>query len=87
MKVLSTFQIRSLVHLPVSPTQSRIEANISNDADVEASDESVAFSVLIRHKDNSSPQDLQSIALQRAQDILASQRSGVSKRASQKHRA
>jgi hypothetical protein len=74
MKPAPTFQIRALTQLPLSPTQSRVEANVSDNADAENADESVAFSVLIRHGDNPSLQDLQSAALKRARDILASQR-------------
>ena len=43
------FRIRALTRVPVSPTLSRVEGNITNDSDVENSDESVAFSVLVRH--------------------------------------
>jgi hypothetical protein len=78
MKITPTFQIRSLTRQPVSPTQSRVEANITNDVDVENADESVAFSVMVRHNDNASLQDLQLAALQRAHDILASQRRPIS---------
>ena len=74
MRAIPLFELRSLTCLPISPTQSRVEANITSDADVEHSDESVAFSVLIEHKKNPSPRDLQSGALQRALDILESQR-------------
>jgi hypothetical protein len=39
------FRVRALTRLIVSPTLSRVEGNITNDSDVENSDESVAFSV------------------------------------------
>jgi hypothetical protein len=74
MKRAPTFHIRSLTHLPLSPTQSRVEANIADNADAENADESVAFSVLVRHGDKPSVRDLRSAALKRARDILASQR-------------
>jgi hypothetical protein len=77
--VARSFQIRSLTRLPVSATQSRVEGNITDDADVENADESVAFSLLIHHKLNPSRQNLQSAALQRAQNILASQRQSTSR--------
>jgi hypothetical protein len=79
MKRAPKFQIRSLTRLPVSATHSRVEVNITDDADVENADESVAFSVLISHKANPSRLDLQFAALQRAQDILASQRRPISR--------
>ena len=41
---MSVFRVRSLTPLAISTTQSRIEANITNDYDVDNSDESVAFS-------------------------------------------
>ena len=41
MKVVPPFQIRSLTRLPVSATQTRVEANITDDADVESADESI----------------------------------------------
>jgi hypothetical protein len=74
MKGTPAFELRSLTRLPISPTQSRVETNITSDPDVEHADESVAFSVLIEHKKNPSLRDLQSSALQRALDILESQR-------------
>jgi len=73
MRRLRTFEIRSLTRLPVSLTQSRVEMNVSNDPYVETADESVAFSVLVRHKRNDSLQKLRSTAIQRAIDILAAQ--------------
>ena len=79
MKAIPLFLIRSAVHLSVSATQSRIEVSISSDPDVESSDESLAFSVLIQHRANSSSEELFSIALRRALDILASQRSAASR--------
>ena len=68
----TTFELRSLTRLQISPTESRVEGNISSDDDVENADESVAFSVLISHKKNPSLRDLRSAALQRTLDILAS---------------
>jgi len=79
MKAIPIFHIRSVTRLPVSATQSRIEVNISSHADVENSDESLAFSLLIQHQTNSSPQKILFIALKRARDILATQRSMASK--------
>jgi len=79
MNATPIFHVRSLTRLRVSATQSRIEVNISNDADVENSDESLAFSVLIHHQRNPSPEEILSIALKRAVDILAMQRSMTSK--------
>jgi hypothetical protein len=79
MKAIPIFRIRSLVHLPISATQSRIEVNISSDPDVESSDESLAFSFLIQHRTNSSAQEILSVALKRALDILDSQRSAASR--------
>jgi hypothetical protein len=73
MRRLRGFEIRSLTRIPVSMTESRIEMNITNDPDVETADESVAFSVLVRHKANASPYTLRSTAIQRAVDILAAQ--------------
>jgi hypothetical protein len=73
------FHVRSLTRLRVSATQSRIEVNISSDADVENSDESLAFSVLVHHQRNPSPEEILSIALKRALDILATQCSITSK--------
>ena len=73
MKAAPLFELRSLTRLRISPTQSRVEGNISSDADVENADESVAFSVLIEHRKNPSLRVLQSSAFQRALDILASQ--------------
>jgi hypothetical protein len=72
MKATPAFELRSLTRLRISPTQSRVEANITNDPDVENADESVAFSLLIHHKKNPSLRDFRSTALQRALDILAS---------------
>jgi hypothetical protein len=78
MKATPTFSMRSLTRLPVSLTLSRIEVNISSNADVENSDESVAFSLLVQHRRNSSPQEILSGALERALDILATQRNMAS---------
>jgi len=83
MKTTPEFELRSLTRLRISPTQSRVEGNITNDPDVENADESVAFSVLIEHKKNPSLRVLQSSALQRALDILASQKN--SQRELQRH--
>jgi hypothetical protein len=69
----SIFQIRSVTCLPISTTQSRVELSITDNTDVDNSDESIAFSLLIRHNVNPSRQHLQSAALKRAQNILASQ--------------
>ena len=74
----SIFEIRSMTCLPISTTQSRVELSITDNPDVENSDESIAFSVLIRHKVNTSPQNLQSAALKRALDILSLQRLAIS---------
>jgi hypothetical protein len=73
MKATPPLELRSLTRLRISQTQSRVEANITNDPNVENADESVAFSVLIEHKKNPSLRDLRSGALQRAFDILTSQ--------------
>jgi uncharacterized protein YpiB (UPF0302 family) len=72
--VRSLFQVRSLTELPVSETRSRVEVNISNDSDVENSDESLAFSVVIDHKMTATRKEIFSIAIDRALDILSSQR-------------
>jgi hypothetical protein len=53
MKATPAFELRSLTRRRISPTQSRVEANITNDPDVENADESVAFSLLIHHKKKS----------------------------------
>jgi hypothetical protein len=73
----SIFHIRSMTCLPISTTQSRVELSITDNTDVEDSDESIALSLLIRHKVNPSPQNLQSAALKRAQNILASQHHAI----------
>lgn len=72
------FQIRALTRVAVSPMLSRVEGNITNDTDVENSDESVAFSVLVQHKKQPSHNQLLVLALERAQYILTSQSSPVS---------
>src|ERR1700680_1737156 len=78
MKVTPTFNVRALTRLPISTTQSRVEVSITDNTDVQNSDESIAFSVLIQHKANPSLQNLQYAALKRAQDILASQHRTIS---------
>jgi hypothetical protein len=78
MKNSPIFQMGSLTHLPISATQSRVEANITSDPDdVENADESVAFSVLIHHNKNPSLHELEANALQRALEILTSQHSAT----------
>jgi hypothetical protein len=78
MKVTPTFNVWALTRLPISTTQSRVEVSITDNTDVQNSDESIAFSVLIQHKANPSLQNLQYAALKRAQDILASQHRTIS---------
>jgi hypothetical protein len=75
MARLRTFEIRSLTRLPVSMTESRVEMNVSSDPVVETADESVAFSVLVRHEPDASLTKLQSTAIRRAIDILTARQS------------
>lgn len=75
---MSVFRVRSLIPLAVSATQSRIEANITNDYDIENADESVAFSVLITHRRNATSSEVLSNALQRALYIVSSQSESAS---------
>jgi hypothetical protein len=63
------FQIRALTRIAISPTLSRVEGNITNDSDVERSDESLAFSVLVMHQQQPSQSQLLVLALERAQYI------------------
>ena len=69
----SESRVSSITVIPRTPTESRIDMTVGDEANIEEAEESVAISVMVVHKERPTLQELQLIAIRRAQDMLASQ--------------
>jgi hypothetical protein len=69
----SDIRVASITVIPRTATQSRVDMTVGDEANIDDAEESVALSVMVVHHECPTLQELQLIAIRRAQDLLASQ--------------